>query len=80
MTDSSFMPSDQPPADQPSAVTSVVDRELAARLREELDGIENALARLDAGTYGICEFCQTPLDDEILARTPQASRCGAHLL
>ena len=92
MSDSSFstnppagenataQPVEATPVQSSGAVTSAVDRELANRLREELDGVEQALARLDAGTYGTCEFCQTPIDDEVLARTPYASRCGSHLL
>ena len=56
------------------------DLVLAERLRDELDGVESALARLDDGDYGRCENCGDEIDDAILAATPQAVRCGAHLL
>ncbi|MGI8759457.1 MAG: hypothetical protein ACR2K0_09140 [Acidimicrobiales bacterium] len=48
------------------------------RVEADLAGVEQALARLDAGTYGTCEVCASPLDDQFLATTPTALRCGAH--
>lgn len=56
------------------------DRQLATALREELDGVEGALSRLDAGTYGLCESCGDPIDDAMLAEMPQARSCSAHLV
>jgi hypothetical protein len=56
------------------------DRQLASALREELDGVERALERLDAGTYGLCDSCGNPIDDAVLAEMPQARSCSAHLV
>ncbi|MEX1218075.1 MAG: TraR/DksA C4-type zinc finger protein [Acidimicrobiales bacterium] len=56
------------------------DRLRAAIFREELDGVELALDRLDAGTYGMCETCGNPIDDALLAEIPQARSCSAHLV
>ena len=56
------------------------DRQLASALREELDGVERALERLDAGSYGLCDSCGTPIDDAVLAEMPQARSCSAHLV
>ena len=56
------------------------DRELASALREELDGVERALERLDAGSYGLCDSCGAPIDDAVLAEMPQARSCSAHLV
>lgn len=56
------------------------DRQLAARFREELDGVEGALERLDSGTYGLCDTCGGPIDDAVLAETPHARSCSAHLV
>ena len=56
------------------------DRQLAARFREELDGVEGALERLDAGTYGLCDTCGNAIDDAVLAENPQARSCSAHLV
>lgn len=48
------------------------------RVEADLAGVEQALARLDATTYGTCEVCGSPLDDQLLAATPTALRCSAH--
>ena len=56
------------------------DRQLASSLREELDGVELALERLDAGSYGLCDSCGNPIDDFVLAEMPQARSCSAHLV
>ena len=56
------------------------DRQLASSLREELDGVELALERLDAGSYGLCDSCGNPIDDSVLAEMPQARSCSAHLV
>lgn len=44
----------------------------------ELLAVETALERLDAGTYGTCESCGAPLDDEVLAVDPLAAACPDH--
>lgn len=48
------------------------------RSEAELDGVEQALARLDAGTYGSCEVCATTLDPAALAGAPTLRRCPVH--
>ena len=47
-------------------------RDLAA----QLDGVEAAMQRLDAGTYGVCESCGEPLEDERLEGDPTQTRCS----
>ncbi len=37
--------------------------------------VEQALARLDAGTYGICVDCGQPIPDARLEVRPEAARC-----
>jgi DnaK suppressor protein len=37
--------------------------------------VEAALQRLDEGTYGICEDCLTPINEERLEAMPFARRC-----
>ncbi len=59
--------------------SEVDDRQLAAALRGELNGIERALEQLDAGTYGRCDSCGNAIEDAVLAVTPQARSCSAHL-
>ncbi len=41
-----------------------------------LDEVEQALARLDDGTYGRCEVCGATIDDERLAELPIVRTCG----
>jgi RNA polymerase-binding protein DksA len=48
---------------------------LSDREGRELEAIRAALARLDRGTYGICEVCGEPIDPERLAVLPETTRC-----
>lgn len=55
------------------------DRELNEGLEEgaqqTLDQIDRALAKLDAGTYGVCERCGKAIGDERLRARPWATLC-----
>ena len=44
------------------------------RVERDLEGVETALARLDAGTYWTDEVTGEPLADELLAADPVARR------
>ncbi len=44
----------------------------------ELAGVEHALARLQAGTYGTCEACGSALGDALLEESPISRRCPTH--
>jgi RNA polymerase-binding transcription factor DksA len=46
-------------------------REAEARVGE----IDAALARVDAGTYGVCEVCGAPIPPERLEARPAAATC-----
>ena len=48
---------------------------LAQHERQELQQIEQALARIDQDRYGNCNECETPLSFERLAAAPYATRC-----
>ncbi|MDP8988107.1 MAG: hypothetical protein M3N25_04590 [Actinomycetota bacterium] len=48
------------------------------RVEQELGDVEHALSRLDAGTYGTCEVCGSPIDDEVLRVAPAARCCADH--
>ena len=44
------------------------------RVERDLEGVETALARLDAGTYWTDEVTGAPLGDDLLAANPVARR------
>ncbi len=59
--------------------TATFDREMASTLEENsthvLEEIDTALARIDEGTYGVCERCGKPIDEERLEALPWATLC-----
>jgi DnaK suppressor protein len=48
---------------------------LSDRDREKLQSIEDALERIDAGTYGICEMCEEEIAPERLEALPFTRLC-----
>ena len=48
---------------------------LVGSLRETLGDIDNALAKIDVGTYGICERCGRPIGEDRLEAMPAARLC-----
>jgi DnaK suppressor protein len=54
------------------------NRVLAGRLRDQLDDVERALARIDNGTYGECEICGSPIGEVRLEIMPAARHCINH--
>jgi DnaK suppressor protein len=69
--------------DQNFADTSQVTAErgeveaVAGSLRESLAEVEDALTKLDQGTYGICERCEQPISAARLEARPAARWCIA---
>ena len=51
---------------------------LAAQLRTELDEVERALEKIDAGTYGVCEVCGQPIAEARLEAMPATRFCIEH--
>jgi RNA polymerase-binding transcription factor DksA len=45
--------------------------------RREMAAIKEALARIDAGTYGICDTCDETISAARLTAVPMARRCVA---
>ncbi|MGW1431151.1 TraR/DksA family transcriptional regulator [Streptomyces sp. NPDC002431] len=56
-------------------ITREHEMSLAANAREMLDQTERALARLDAGTYGLCEICGKPIGKARMQAFPRATLC-----
>ena len=64
---------------QAAAATHVFEQQrdlaLRDRSRAELQRVEAALRKLDAGTYGACESCGNPIAPERLEAIPWAPLC-----
>ena len=50
---------------------------LERNLRQMLEEVNYALAKLDEGTYGVCEACGRPIAPERLEALPHATLCIA---
>src|SRR3954447_22283307 len=50
---------------------------LVRQARHQLEEIEAAVQRLDAGTYGTCEGCGAPIGEDRLEARPVARACIA---
>lgn len=48
---------------------------LERNLRSLLSEVEKALHRLEMGTYGLCDRCRCPIEEERLEALPYASLC-----
>ena len=48
---------------------------LVRSLRDTLRDVEQALGKMEAGTYGLCERCGQPIGDERLEALPAARLC-----
>ena len=70
------IPSDNHMAD---VATDTFDRELDFSLEESseqlLHAIDEALGRIDAGTFGVCQSCGREIDPERLEAIPYARLC-----
>ncbi len=45
------------------------------RLQSTLADVDRAIAKLDAGSYGLCDVCGGPIGEERLEALPWAVRC-----
>ena len=63
----------------PSGSTTGFERQRVAALldhaRRRLGELDRALARVDAGTFGVCEVCGQPIAPERLEARPTATTC-----
>lgn len=53
---------------------AAIEVELEARLIE----VDNALARIEVGTYGTCRVCGSAIEEARLRANPAAATCVAH--
>ena len=52
-----------------------IDYTLEGNAEQVLASIDAALARIEDGTYGICETCGQPISEERLEAIPYATQC-----
>ena len=66
-------------ADEVDLASSDLNQSLSLRLRDRelamLQKIETALAKIEAGTFGICEGCEEPIEVKRLEARPVADLC-----
>jgi DnaK suppressor protein len=68
--------------DATESVAQTILSRLEGRDKHELDEVEAARARLEAGTFGMCERCNQPIPVTRLRAVPTARfcvACQAHL-
>ena len=53
-------------------------KNLMAEARQSLIYVENALSRLENGTYGECEVCGKQIEEQRLEALPYATLCMEH--
>ena len=51
------------------------DESIKQRLDGELQDVDRAVAKLDAGNYGVCEACGRPIGEDRLEAYPAARFC-----
>lgn len=49
----------------------------AIALKDRLHGVLDALERIKAGTYGVCEGCKGTISDDVLEAAPESRLCKA---
>ncbi|WP_350655936.1 TraR/DksA C4-type zinc finger protein [Psychrobacter sp. S1-30-MNA-CIBAN-0213] len=53
-------------------------KNLMVEARQSLVYVENALSRIENGTYGECEVCGEPIEEKRLEALPYATLCMDH--
>ena len=68
--------------DEADLANSVVQQQVTFNIRErevhKLRAIDEALARIEAGTYGECEDCGEAISEKRLTNAPWTSLCITH--
>ena len=69
----------QHPGDYGSDVTGSMEAELLTdTVATQRRSVQEALDRLDEGSYGRCAVCRAEIDDERLEARPEAATCREH--
>lgn len=69
-------------ADEADLATNVINQQVTFNIRQrelnKLQLIENALHKIDNGTYGICEECDEEIAEKRLENQPWTTLCITH--
>lgn len=69
-------------AEEGDLASVLVNQELSFGIRrwelDKLRAIENALSRIEAGTYGVCEDCEQEINAKRLEKQPWTTLCIDH--
>lgn len=69
-------------ADEADQTSTEMDQGIVFSLREKeqrtLADIDEALQKMDEGTYGLCEDCEEPIGEKRLVLNPTARLCLTH--
>jgi RNA polymerase-binding transcription factor DksA len=60
------------------AIQQMADASSAQALHSTLEAVLRAKAKLADGTYGKCDVCGEPIDEDRLEFRPWSTRCMAH--
>lgn len=55
------------------------NRAIAEDLKTQLGDVDNALAKIEAGSYGICEVSGHEIEEDRLEANPSARTCKEHM-
>lgn len=50
---------------------------LESELEKELRDVDNAISRIEEGTYGVCKYCKSEIDEARLRARPTSTSCIA---
>ena len=68
--------------DEADLATNVINQQVSFNMRErelsKLRAIDEALYRIEEGTYGLCEECDEHIGDKRLEKQPWTSLCITH--
>lgn len=71
--------SDQHSADVGAVtLTREVDLSLRSNIERLLARVDRALAKIEEGTYGLCDRCGEPIEESRLQAVPEATLCLKH--
>jgi len=56
-----------------------INEGVVATLEPQLKDVDHALEKIKNGTYGTCETCGAPIEEDRLEANPSARTCKAHM-